>query len=201
MRVSAARPAALLSAALCAAGVLLPVLTGPAGAESGTPAFLTRAEVEGHMREAVFCYYPDHRFACGWAELYTALNPDHAVLHSASAAQGEPMAVLEFRIEWAGDGLCIDHETQGLLAEREAEGYRFPFDLGGLTLLPPADLPETARELRDLSTPESCFFYSEDPEVPGQLLQHVYYGDVAQPDPDPVALIPLFAGGVAIRPY
>ncbi len=181
-----------------AAACLTLCATGPLSAQSAE--YLTRAELEAHMRESVFCYYPSPRFSCAWAELYTDLNADHAVLQSASAVWDEPMSVLEFRIEWDGDALCIDHESQGLLSMREAEGYRFPFDLEGLERLPDDGLPEMIREFRDSSSPDACFRYTNDPDNPGQLLQHVFYGGEEQQDRDPIALIPLFAGGVAINP-
>jgi len=181
----------ILSALLVAA-----TLPGTAQAQD----FLSRAEIEGHMRESVFCYYPDDRFACAWAELYTALNDDHAVLQSASAVWDAPMSVLEFRVEWDGNALCIDEATQGLLSAREAEGYRFPFSLAGLELLPAEELPALVEEFRAGSPGLSCFRYSADAANPGQLLQHVFRDGVGQPDLDPVALIPLVAGGVAINP-
>ncbi|WP_224815333.1 hypothetical protein [Hasllibacter sp. MH4015] len=174
------------------------LLAWPAVAQSD--GFLTRDQLETHMRESVFCYYPSPRFSCAWAELYTEFNDDHTVLQSASATWDEPMSVLEFRIEWDGDALCIDHETQGLLSAREAEGYRFPFSLSGLNSRPDAELPGLVETFREGSTPDACFRYTYDPLVEGQLLQHVFYGGVEQADRDPIALIPLFAGGVSINP-
>lgn len=182
----------LIFAALAAAVAL------PASAHAQD--FLSREQIEGHMRESVFCYYPDGRYACAWAELYTALNDDHAVLQSASAVWDGPLSVLEFRIEWDGNALCIDEATQGLLSAREAEGYRFPFDLEGLNLLLAEELPALVEEFRAASPGVSCFRYTEDPANPGQLLQHIFQDGVALPDLDPVALIPLFASGVAISP-
>lgn len=162
--------------------------------------FLSREEIEGHMRASVFCYYPNERVACAWAELYTELNPDHAVLQSASAVWDEPMSVVEFRVEWDGNALCIDDVTQGLLAARQAEGYRFPFNLQGLDPLPAEDLPAMVADYRANAPQNACFRYSNDPDNPGQLLQHIFHDGVEQPDLDPVVLIPLFAGGVAINP-
>lgn len=182
------------------AAVLAIAIGAPAATVAQSPDYLSRAEIEQHMREAVFCYYPSERFSCAWAELYTELNADHAILQSANAVYGEPMSVLEFRIDWDGDALCVDHESQGLRAAREADGYRFPFDLEGLTLLPADGIPEMVRTFREASTADACFRYTDDPAIRGQLLQHTFYGGVVEPDLDPVALIPLFARGVAINP-
>ncbi|MBY4892628.1 hypothetical protein KUL25_07600 [Rhodobacteraceae bacterium N5(2021)] len=175
---------------------LLPFLTSQATAQT----FLTRAEVIAHMDEAVFCYYPDARLSCAWAELYTEQNDDHAVLITASATWDFPMEVAEYRIDWRGDALCIPYEDQGLRAMWQAEGYRFPFDLEGFTALPAEDIPARVEELREGSPREFCFQYTNDPETPGQLLQHVFRDGVWDAEPDPIALIPRFASGVAVRP-
>lgn len=173
-------------------------LAAPVQAQA--PSFLTRAQVEAHMEEAVFCYYPDGRFSCGWAELYTEQNADHAVLVSANATWDMPMDVMEFRIDWRGDALCIPHEDQGLRAMLQSEGYRFPFDLEGIEPLPDDGLEARREELREGAPREFCFQYSNDAENPGQLLQHVFRDGVFDAEQDPIALIPRFASGVAIRP-
>lgn len=162
--------------------------------------FLTRAQVQAHMAEAVFCYYPDARSACAWAELYTEQHDDHAVLITASATWDFPMEVAEYRIDWRGDALCIPFEDQGLRAMLQAEGYRFPFDLEGLDPLPDEGLDARREELREGAPREFCFQYTLDPAVPGQLLQHVFRDGTWDAEPDPIALIPLFSSGVAIRP-
>lgn len=176
--------------------------TLPAHAQSGaaTGPLLTRAEVEAHMETSVFCYYPDDRTACGWAELYTEQNADHAVLVSASATWDEPMEVMEFELDWRGDALCIPYEDQGLRAMWQSEGYRFPFNLAGLETLSAELLPARREELREGSPREFCFQYSNDPANPGRLLQHVFREGIEDAEQDPVVLIPRFASGVAIRP-
>ncbi len=179
-------------------GALLLALTAATGATAQT--YLSRAEVEDHMRESAFCYHPNDRIACAWVELYTDLNPDHLIMQSGSAVWQEPMSVMEFRLEWDDNALCIDDETQGLLAMREAAGYRFPFDLEGLDLLPEAELPAMIEELRASTPINSCFRYSNDPANPERLVQHVFYEGLLQPDTDPVVLIPRFASGVALIP-
>lgn len=177
---------------------LLASMTAPVQAQSEP--FLTRAQMEAHMATSVLCYYPDDRSACGWAELYTEMNADHTILQTASAVWEAPMTVDQYRIDWRGDALCVPYEDQGLQAMRDAEGYRFPFDLEGLTELPEDGVPARAAELRETSPREFCFQYSNDPETPGQLLQHVFRDGVADEEQDPVRLIPRFASGVAIRP-
>lgn len=162
--------------------------------------FLTRAEVEAILRESVLCYYPNDRFACAWAEIYTEFHADHTILFSASAAFDQPMEVSEYRIDWRGDALCIPYEDQGLRSVREAEGYRFPFDLEGLTERPADELPGIIAELQANSPREFCFQYTNDPAYPGRLLQYVFRDGVADAEFDPVALIPLFAHGVSIAP-
>lgn len=171
-----------------------------ASAQTTDPQFLTRAQVEAHMAVSVFCYHPDERSACGWAELYSELNDDHAILETASAVWDEPMTVDQYRIDWRGDALCIPYDDQGLQAMRSAEGYRFPFDMEGLTELPSDGIPARAQELRESSPREFCFQYTNDPDIPGQLLQHVYRDGVVDAEQDPILLIPRSASGVAIRP-
>lgn len=179
-----------------AALALLPFLASQAIAQD----FLTRAEVVSHMRDSVFCYYPDARLSCAWAELYVEVNEDHAVLVTASATWDFPMEVAEYRIDWRGDALCIPYEDQGLRAMWQAEGYRFPFDLEGLTPLPDTDIPARIAELREDAPREFCFQYTDDPQTPGQLLQHVFRDGAWDPERDPIALIPRFASGIAVRP-
>ncbi|MEJ6395342.1 hypothetical protein V8J82_18920 [Gymnodinialimonas sp. 2305UL16-5] len=185
--------------AACAVAI---VVTGPAWAQTlADPAtFLTREALEAHMSDSAFCYYPSDRLSCAWAELYTELNDDHAILHSANASADGPMQVIEFRVDWRDNGLCVDYDTQGLIAAREADGNRFPFDLSGLEEITPEALEELLVLIRDNSTPDSCFYYSEDPITPGQLRQHAFYGGVQQEGFDPVALIPSFASGVSMNP-
>ncbi len=177
---------------------LLPVLAA-APAQAQAALFLTRAQLQAHMEASVFCYYPDGRSACGWAELYTEQNEDHAILLTASAVWDEPMSVERYRIDWRGDALCVPEENQGLEAMLEAEGYRFPFDLDGLTDVDPAGLPARIAELQDGAPREFCFQYTDDPDAPGQLLQHVYRDGVPDEELDPITLIPRFASGAAIR--
>ena len=136
---------ALIAGAACATIGL----ANPAAAQ----AFLTRAEVEARMREGVFCYHPNDRFACTWAELYSEFNEDHLILQSATATWEEPMQVIEFRINWVGDALCIPYEDQGLRAVREAEGYRFAFDLDGLELTSGEEIPELIESYRAEAPP------------------------------------------------
>lgn len=174
------------------------LLSAPVQAQSQP--FLTRATVEAHMEASVFCYHPDLRFACAWAEIYTERNADHAVLITASATWDMPLEVAEYRINWQGDALCIPYEDQGLRAMWQAEGYRFPFDLEGLEPLPDDGLPARRDELRESSPLEFCFQYTMDADTPGQLLQHVFRDGVEDAEQDPIALIPRFASGVAIRP-
>jgi len=162
--------------------------------------YLTRAEVEAHMRAAVFCYYPDDRFSCSWAELYTEFHAESTILYTAEVSYDFPMSVSEYQLDWQGDALCIPYETQGLRSMWEAYGYRFPFDLAGLTPLSSELLPARIVELRDVSPESFCFQYSNDPDTPGQLLQHVFRDGVQDAEQDPVALIPLFASCVAMRP-
>jgi hypothetical protein len=162
--------------------------------------FLSRAEVEDIMREQAFCYHPNDRLACAWAEIYTALYDDHVVLHTANAVWDEPMEVQEYRLDWNDDALCIPFETQGLRAVWQAEGYRFSFDLMGLTPLPDEVLPERIASLRDTSPQEFCFRYTIDEAGPDALFQHVFRDGVEDEARDPVALIPRFASGVAISP-
>ncbi len=171
-----------------------------ASAQAQSETFLTRAQLQAHMEASVFCYYPDDRSACGWAELYTELNADHAILVTASAVWDAPMTADEYRIEWRGDTLCVPVEDQGLIAMRSSEGYRFPFDLEGLMDLDPAGIPARVAELQETAPQEFCFQYTDDPENPGQLLQHVFREGVMDEELDPVSLIPRFASGVAIRP-
>ncbi|GAB5445573.1 hypothetical protein [Gymnodinialimonas sp.] len=175
---------------------VLPLLAVPVAAQD----FLTRAEVEAHMEASAFCYYPDARSSCAWAELYVELNADHTVLITASATWDFPMEIAEYRIDWRGDALCIPYEDQGLRAMWQAEGYRFPFDLEGLTPLPDADIPARIEELRETAPREFCFQYTDDPETPGQLQQHVFRDGAWDEELDPIALIPRFASGVAVRP-
>lgn len=171
----------------------------PVPAQTTQP-FLTRAQLEAHMAEAVFCYYPDHRSSCAWSELYTERNTDHAVLITASATWDFPMEVAEYRIDWQGNALCIPYEDQGLRAMWQSEGYRFPFGLDGLDSLPDDRLPARREELRADAPMAFCFQYTIDPENPGQLLQFVFRDGVVDAEQDPVVLIPRFASGVAIRP-
>lgn len=171
-------------------------LVGPAAAQD----YLSRAEIEAYMREAAFCYHPDDRFACAWAEIYTEFNEDHTILQSAAAVWGEPMEVLEFRINWVGDALCIPYEDQGLRAIRQAQGYRFPFDLSGLEPQAPELIPQRIEQFRAESPREFCFRYSIDEAGPDALFQHVFRDGVQDVSLDPIALIPLFARGVAISP-
>lgn len=177
----------------------LPFLTAFAS-DAQAQEFLTRAEVIAHMDASVFCYHPNERLACGWAEIYTEQNDDHAVLVTASATWDFPMEIAQYRIDWRGDALCIPFEDQGLQAMWQAEGYRFPFNLEGFTALPDDGLPTRQDELRETAPREFCFQYTTDPDVPGQLLQHVFRDGVWDEEPDPIALIPRFASGVAIRP-
>ncbi|ABD55693.1 hypothetical protein [Jannaschia sp. CCS1] len=162
--------------------------------------FLTRDEVVAHMDASVFCYYPDTRVSCAWAELYTEQNEDHAILITASATWDFPMEIAEYRIDWRGDALCIPFEDQGLRAMWQSEGYRFPFNLEGLTPLPDDDLPARRDELREDAPREFCFQYTVDPDTPGQLRQHVFRDGVWDEELDPIALIPRFSSGVAVRP-
>lgn len=162
--------------------------------------FLTRAEVVAHMDEAVFCYYPDARSSCGWAEIYLEQNEDHAILVTASATWDLPMEIMQYRIDWRGDALCIPYEDQGLQAMWQAEGYRFPFDLQGFDALPGEGLAVRVEEMREDAPREFCFQYTNDPDMPGQLLQHVFRDGVWDEEQDPIALIPRFASGVAVRP-
>lgn len=175
---------------------IVPALASHAMAQD----FLTRDEVIAHMDVSVFCYYPDARMACAWAELYTEQNEDHAILITASAALDMPMEVSEYRIDWRGDALCIPYEDQGLRAMWQADGYRFPFNLEGLTAQPDEELPARREELREGSPREFCFQYTIDPDTPNQLRQHVFRDGVWDEELDPVALIPRFSSGVAIRP-
>lgn len=178
---------------------VLPLFFGLSSAAQAQD-FLSRAEVAAHMDASVFCYYPDVRSSCAWAEIYTAQNDDHAILITASATWDFPMELAEYRIDWRGDALCIPYEDQGLRAMWQAEGYRFPFSLEGFTALPDDGLPARREELRETAPREFCFQYTLDPDAPGQLLQHVFRDGVWDEEPDPVALIPRFASGVAIRP-
>lgn len=175
---------------------LLPFLSTPVMAQD----FLTRAEIIAHMDASAFCYYPDGRFACGWVELYTEQNEDHAVLITASATWDLPMEVAQYRIDWRGDALCIPFEDQGLQAMWEADGYRFPFSLQGFRPLPDEDIPARVAELQENAPTDFCFQYVNDPEIPGQLLQHTSRDGVWDEQQDPIALIPRFASGVAVRP-
>ncbi len=162
--------------------------------------FLSRAEVEAFMREAAFCYHPNDRFACLWAEVYSDLNEDHAILQSAHAVWDEPMEVQQYRINWVDNALCIPYEDQGLQAVWQAEGYRFPFDLSGLEPLPEDVIPERVATLQDGAPQEFCFRYTIDDAGPDALFQHVFRDGVEDEALDPIALIPLFARGVAISP-
>ncbi|MEJ6389112.1 hypothetical protein [Gymnodinialimonas ulvae] len=180
-------------AATCAALALCP--SAVAAQE-----FLSRIEVEDLMREQAFCYHPNDRLACSWAEIYTALYDDHVVLHTANAVWDAPMEVQEYRLNWEGDALCIPYENQGLRAMWEAEGYRFSFDLLGLTPLPDEILPERIEMLRETAPRDFCFRYTIDDAGPDALFQHVFRDGVEDEARDPVALIPRFASGVAIIP-
>lgn len=177
----------------CVVGVLA---TAPAAAQE----FLSRAELEDIMREQAFCYHPNDRLACSWAEIYTALYDDHVVLHTAHAVWDEPMEVQEYRLDWDGDAMCIPHEDQGLRAVWQADGYRFSFDLMGLTPLPDDVLPERIETLRETAPQAFCFRYTIDDAGPDALFQHVFRDGVEDEARDPVALIPRFASGVAISP-
>lgn len=192
------RPSTALAFTALALLTLNGTVAAPAQAQS--QAFLTRAQLEAHMEEAVFCYYPDDRFSCAWSEIYTERNADHAILISANAAWDLPMEVNEFRIDWRDDALCIPDDNHGLQAMWQSEGYRFPFDLEGLDTLPDEGLPARREQLSEGAPRDFCFQYSNDPDTPGQLLQHVFRDGVVDEEQDPVALIPLFASGVAIRP-
>lgn len=176
--------------------VSLSFVAAPAVAQE----FLTRAQVVAHMDASVFCYYPDARSSCAWAEIYTEQNEDHAILITASATWDFPMEIAEYRIDWRGDALCIPFEDQGLQAMWQSEGYRFPFDLENLTALPNEDLPARIEELRSEAPREFCFQYTNDPDNPDQLIQHVFRDGVWDEERDPIALVPRFASGVAIRP-
>lgn len=180
---------ALSIAAACA-------FAAPAAAQD----LLSRSEVEAILREQALCYHPDDRYSCAWAEIYSEFAADHVILHTASAVWDEPMEVQQYRLNWVDDALCIPYENQGLQAVWEAEGYRFPFDLSGLTPVSEDVIPEMVRELRENSPREFCFRYSIDEAGPDALFQHVYRDGVVDESLDPVALIPLFASGVAISP-
>jgi len=172
------------------------VAAGPASAQD----LLTRAEVEALMRDSVFCYYPSDRTACAWAELYTEFEDDHTILWSASAVWEDPMSVTQFRIDWRGDALCVPYEDQGVLSSWDADGYRFPFDLQGLEQRPEDALPGVIAEYAEGAPREFCFQYSEGPDNPGQLPQHVFREGIEDEERDPVALIPRWASGIAINP-
>jgi hypothetical protein len=169
-------------------------------AQEAAQAYLSRADVTAHMEASAFCYFPDARTSCAWAEIYVEQGADHVVLVTASATWDHPMEVARYRIDWVGDALCIPYEDQGLQAMWQAEGYRFPFDLEGFTALPDDMLPARREELRETSPRAFCFRYSVDPENPDRLLQHVFRDGVRDAEQDPIALVPRFASGVAIRP-
>lgn len=175
-------------------------LAASATAHAQSEQFLTRDQLQAHMEASVFCYYPDERSACGWAELYTEQREEFAVLVTASATWDAPMEVAEYRIDWRGDALCIPYEDQGLQAMLQAEGYRFPFSLEGLTELDPEGIPARVAELQEDAPREFCFQYTNDPDNPGHLRQHVFRDGLVDEELDPVTLIPRFARGVAIRP-
>ncbi|QXT41243.1 hypothetical protein [Gymnodinialimonas ceratoperidinii] len=190
-------PRFLSALTLCALSV---GLSSGGQAQEASQDFLTRAEITAHMDASAFCYFPDARTSCAWAEIYVEQNADHVVLVTASATWDNPMEVARYRIDWRGDALCIPYEDQGLQAMWEAEGYRFPFDLDGFTALPDEMLPARREELRETSPREFCFQYSADPENANRLLQHVFRDGVWDAEQDPIALVPRFASGVAIRP-
>ena len=162
--------------------------------------YLSRAEVEAFMREAAFCYHPNDRFACAWAEVYSEFHGDHTILHSAHAVWDQPMEVQEYRINWVGDALCIPYEDQGLRAVWQADGYRFPFDLEGVEALPDDVIPQRVTDLLADAPRDFCFRYTIDDAGPDALFQHVFRDGVEDEALDPIALIPLFARGVAISP-
>ncbi len=177
----------LLAIGLCAA---------PVAAQE----FLSRAEVEAVMQDFAFCYHPSDRFSCAWAEIYSDFGEDHVILHTASAVWEEPLEVQRYRLNWVDNALCIPYEDQGLEAAWEADGYRFAFDLSGLTPLGDDVLPERIENLREASPRDFCFRYTIDDAGPDALFQHVFRDGVVDEALDPIALIPLFASGVAIAP-
>lgn len=172
------------------------VVAGPVSAQD----LLTRDQVELLMQENVFCYYPSDRTACSWAELYTEFEADHVIMYSASAVWQDPMEVVEFRVDWRGDALCVPYESQGVLSAYQAEGYRFPFSLEGLDPMAEERLPELIANFGEGAPREFCFQYSNDPDIPGQLLQHVFREGVEDEERDPVSLVPRWASGIAINP-
>lgn len=181
-------------------GLLALAISAASAASVAAQEFLTRPQVEAILREQALCYHPSDRFSCGWAEVYTELNDDHVILHTAHAVFDEPMEVQEYRLNWNDNALCIPYEDQGLQAVWQADGYRFAFDLSELSPLSDDALPERIESLRESSPQEFCFRYSIDDAGPDALFQHVFRDGVVDEALDPVALIPLFASGVAINP-
>jgi hypothetical protein len=181
-------------------GLVALAIATSAAAPVAAQDFLSREQIETILREQALCYHPSDRFSCAWAEVYSELNDDHVILHTAHAVFDEPMEVQEYRLNWNDNALCIPYEDQGLQALWQADGYRFAFDLSGLTELGPEALPERIESLREASPQEFCFRYSIDDAGDDALFQHVFRDGVVDEALDPVALIPLFANGVAISP-